>query len=174
MSVKVIRGDRLTLRKPCGGQLRHIALAFTVQAGNGAGVSEIEAACVLVDGSKNVVDVVHSARQTSNDGSVRLAGEGRINVDLTRIPPSAQYAVFVLQARAGANGFAGVEKTTVRIQDAEGNDLCLSEFPGGGNHASLVVARLSRYNAEWMFVPVGTPANGRTIDSVLPAIRASF
>lgn len=173
MSVQLERGERLELQKPGGGELSHIALALEVESSSGAGVPDdsFEFACAFLDGNRNVVDVVHPMRTVTRDGSTRHCGR-RICIHLNYVSASVQHILVFAVARGSAD-FADVESATLRITDRADKAICHHSTTGGDKHTASLLARLYRENADWKILPLGTPANGRTLDAVLPQVRTT-
>jgi tellurium resistance protein TerZ len=186
MGVKLDKGHKLTLKKENGGQLTSITLGlgWDVASGGffGGGSIDLDASCVLLDGSKKKVDVAWFAQLKSRDGSVVHTGDNRtgagegddeqIKVDLTKVPASVQYLVFTVNSYQGQT-FDRVKNAFVRIVDNDGKELCRYDLAAKGSHTGIIMGKLYRHNGEWKFHAVGEPASGRTVEAIMPAIVAA-
>lgn len=181
MSVKLDKGHKVNLAKPDGGQLSTITLGLGWDVASGGSI-DLDASCVLLDGSKNKVDVVYFGHLKSNDGSVRHTGDNltgagdgddeQIIVDLTRVPASVQYLVFTVNSYRGQQ-FDQVKNAFVRVLDDKGVELCKYDLSAKGSHTALVMGKVYRHNGGWKFHAFGEPATGRTVDAIMPQVKAA-
>jgi tellurium resistance protein TerZ len=184
MSVKLEKGHKVNLAKADGGQLSTITLGLGWDAATGflGGSIDLDASAVLLDGSKNKVDVVYFGKLKSTDGSVRHTGDNltgagdgddeQIIVDLTRVPASVQYLVFTVSSYRGQT-FDSVKNAFVRVLDDKNTELCKYDLTAKGAHTALVMGKVYRHNGGWKFHAVGEPATGRTVDSFIDKVKAA-
>jgi len=185
MSVKLDKGHKVSLAKADGGQLSTITLGLGWDAATslfGGGSIDLDASCVMLDGSKNKVDTVYFGHLRSNDGSIRhtgdnLTGDGdgddeQIIVDLTRVPASVQYLLFTVSSYRGQT-FDKVKNAAVRVLDDKNTELVKYDLAAKGSHTGMVMGKVYRHNGGWKFHAIGEPTTGRTVEDMMPLVKAA-
>jgi tellurium resistance protein TerZ len=193
MPVNLVKGQKISLEKEAGGALTKVVMGLGWDAkkikgflGLGSKSQEIDldATCIMFDGSKQAVDVVWFRQLQSKDGSIIHTGDNRtgagegddeqIIVDLSRVPAHVTSLVFVVNSFTGVN-FSQIENAFCRIVDQGRNrEIAKYNLSGGGNHTAQIMAKVYRHGGEWKMHAIGENANGRTFVDLLPAIQATL
>lgn len=150
--------------------------------GGGGGDIDLDASCLMLDGGKNLVDVVWFRQLKSKDGAIthsgdNLTGEGDgddevIKVDLARLPAEVKTLVFLVSSFRGQT-FNEVQNAFCRLVDETGGkEIARYTLSEQGAHTGVVMAVLSRASGEWTMKAVGAPANGRTAQDLAGAALA--
>ena len=189
MSVNLIKGQKVELRKETGGSLHKIMV--------GLGWDEVEqkkkgffapkpqeidcdASAFVCAGGRlmDVSDVVYFNNLIHRSQAVRHmgdnltgAGEGddeQIFVDLDALPSQYDKVVFVVniyQAMQRSQHFGLIRNAFIRICDAETNkELCkynLSE--NYDNMTAMIFGELYRHNQTWKFNAIGQPTQDNSV-----------
>lgn len=190
MSVSLSKGQSLSLSKEASGALSKVVMGlgwdpikkkgFLGFMGGQKSI-DLDASCVLFDGSKHKVDQVWFRQLRSKDGSIvhtgdnlTGAGEGddeQIIVDLSAVPANVQSLVFVVNSFTGQN-FSQVENAFCRIVDQSTNqELARYDLSCQGNHTAQIMVKVYRQDNEWKVHAIGENASGRTFEDLLPAIQ---
>ena len=197
MSISLSKGQGISLSKTAGSALTRVRLGVgwdAVQApqkkgffakltgGGGETDIDLDASCVLYDGSGKRVDAVWFGQLTSKDGSVRhsgdnLTGEGdgddeSILVDLAALPGEVKTLVLTVSSFRGQT-FAEVENAFARLVDeTSGKELARYSLTEQGAHTGMIMASLVRAgDGDWELKALGERATGRTVDDLEQAIR---
>lgn len=143
-------------------------------SGNASSI-DLDASCILLDKSGNVLDTIWFGELKSRCGAVvhsgdNLTGEGEgddevIRVDLAKLSANVEYLAFTVNSFRGQN-FNEVENARCRVLDQNNQELARYELTEQGSHTGIVIASLSRHNGEWNFTAHGQPAQGRTIEDM--------
>ncbi|HEV2568347.1 TerD family protein [Sphingomonas sp.] len=193
--VSLQKGQTVRLEKSGGGALTQVAmgLGWDVRKpkgllgglfGGGGGDIDLDASCLLFNGSGELVDQVWFRQLASDDGSIvhsgdNLTGAGdgddeTINVDLTRLPASVQALIFTVNSFRG-DTFDRIDNAYCRVVDSSGGkELVRYDLTGAGSHTGQVMARLKRANGGWEFTAIGNRTNGRTFHDMMPQIQAAL
>jgi len=188
MTVSMVKGQRISLEKPGGGELSQVRMglgwdAVTKKGFFGSRQQDIDldaSAVVFADG--RITDVVYFGQLTSQDGSVRHTGDNRtgagdgddesILVDLGRLPVHATSVVFTVSSFQGQT-FDEVENAFCRLVDeSTGLELARYTLTGGGAHTAMIMARVYRNGPGWKMNAIGEPTQGRTFQDMLQGITA--
>ena len=118
----------------------------------------------------------------SDDGSVRHTGDNLVGgvgqggddeailVDLARIPVHIDQIVFTVNSFTGQT-FQEVQNAFCRLVDeTNGQELARYTLAGGGSYTAQIMAKVHRTGPGWTMTALGTPANGRTFQDLMPAI----
>lgn len=133
---------------------------------------DLDASCIVLDSSKQLLDLVWFRELKSKDGSIVHSGDNRtgegdgddesIQVNLEQLPSGVKHLVFTVNSFTGQN-FESVENAYCRIVDeVTGKELARFNLSDKGRHTGVVMAYLSRTAAGWDLTAIGTVANGRT------------
>jgi tellurium resistance protein TerZ len=145
---------------------------------------DLDASAVLFS-DRQLADVVFFKHLTSNDGSVRHAGDNLVGgagegdddesilVDLTKVPASIDQIVFTVNSYTGQT-FQEVENAHCRLVDeVSGRELARYSLSGGGPQTGQVMAKVYRDGSGgWQMAAIGAPAQGRSFQDMLPAITS--
>lgn len=192
--VSLQKGQTVRLEKSGGGALTKVSMGlgwdvrkptgFFAKLSGGGGDIDLDASCLMFDGSRRLVDQVWFRQLASNDGSIvhsgdNLTGAGdgddeSIDVDLTRLPASVQTLVFTVNSFRG-DTFDRIENAYCRVLDAATDrELVRYDLSGSGSHTGQVMARLSRANGGWEFTAIGSRTSGRTFHDMMPQIQSAL
>ncbi|GAA2159951.1 TerD family protein [Actinomadura napierensis] len=190
MSISLQKGQKVSLAKPGGGTLTRVRMGLGWDAvakkglfGKGKAQSiDLDASCLLFDGSGNLADSVWFRQLRSKDGSVQHtgdnltgAGEGDdevINVDLQGVPANVVQLVFTVNSFTGQD-FSQIENAFCRLVDeTTGQEIARYDLSGSGQHNAQIMAKVSRDGEGWSMTAIGATATGRTFQHLLPAVSA--
>ncbi|MEU7638260.1 MULTISPECIES: TerD family protein [unclassified Streptomyces] len=191
MSVNLSKGQKVSLSKSDGGALSVVRMGLGWQAARRKGFLarltareiDLDASAVLFAGQQPV-DVVFFNHLVSDDGSVRHTGDNLVGgagqggddesilVDLQRVPVHVDQIVFTVNSFTGQT-FQEVENAFCRLlDDATGQELARYSLSGGGSHTAQIMAKVFRSDGGWEMAALGTAAQGRTFEDLMPAIAA--
>jgi tellurium resistance protein TerZ len=188
VTVNMTKGQKISLSKADGGSLTAIRMGLGWQAAPRRGLFgsrtreiDLDASAVLF-ADKRPVDVVFFQHLTSDDGSVRHTGDNLVGgagqggddesilVDLQRVPVHVDQIVFTVNSFTGQS-FAEVQNAFCRLVDeTNGQELARYTLTGGGQYTAQIMAKVQRGTTGWSMTAIGTPANGRTFQDLIPAI----
>ncbi len=185
MTVTLQKNSSVSLQKAAGSALTGITLGvgWDVASSGGGGFMgklfgggqptniDLDASCILFDGSGKPLDIVYFGQLNSRDGSVRhsgdnLTGEGdgddeSIAIDLTRLPGAVETLVLTVNSFRGQT-FDKIQNAYGRVVNSNGKELARFDISDSGQHTGLVLASLTRNGGEWTFKAIGARAAGRT------------
>lgn len=182
MAISLSKNQTISLEKEAGTGLKKIRMGlgwdpvkpsgFFAKLLNSDTAIDLDASCILLDSSKQPLDLVWFRQLKSNDGSIVHSGDNRtgegdgddesIQVNLEQLPAGVKHLVFTVNSFTGQN-FESVENAYCRIVDeVSGKELARFNLSDKGRHTGVVMAYLSRTSAGWDVTAVGTVANGRT------------
>ncbi|WP_327713558.1 TerD family protein [Streptomyces sp. NBC_00464] len=181
------RGRAIGLQRVGGQVPAAVRIGFGWQAASRRGLFgsrtreiDLDASAVLFAG-RQPVDVVFFRHLASDDGSVRHTGdhlggagaggdEESILVDLHRVPVHIDQIVFTVNSFTGRT-FQEVQSAFCRIVDeTDGQELARCTLNGGGQYTAQIMAKVHRSGSGWQMTAIGTPADGRTFQDLMPAI----
>ncbi|MFG2086785.1 MULTISPECIES: TerD family protein [unclassified Spirillospora] len=190
MSISLQKGQKVSLAKPGGGTLSRVKMGLGWDAvvkkglfGKGKTQNiDLDASCLLFDGSGNLADQVWFRQLRSKDGSVlhtgdNLTGEGEgddevINVDLQGVPSNVTQLVFTVNSFTGQD-FTQIANAFCRLVDeSTGQEIARYDLSGAGQHNAQIMAKVSRDGDGWTMTAIGATATGRTFQHLLPAVSA--
>ncbi len=145
---------------------------------------DLDASCLMFDGTGGLVDTVWFRQLRSNDGSVVHSGDNRtgdgdgddevINVRLGAVPANVQTLVFTVNSFTGQD-FSKIANACCRAVDAAtGKELARFNLSETGSHTAQVMGKLVRKDGGWDFVAIGTTGRGRTFHDLMPIITAAL
>ena len=142
---------------------------------------DLDASCVMLGTSGNVIDTVWFRKLKSNDGSIQHSGDNRtgegdgddetIIADLSRLPSNVEHLVLTVNSFTGQS-FNDVENAFCRVVDQQGKELAKYTLTEQGTHTAVIIASLSRSGGEWNFTAHGNASRDRTIQDMIPDIQA--
>ncbi|WP_131738673.1 TerD family protein [Actinomadura roseirufa] len=190
MSISLQKGQKVSLAKPGGGTLTRVrmGLGWDAAAKKGrfgrskAQSIDLDASCLLFDGSGNLADSVWFRQLRSKDGSVQHTGDNLtgagdgddevINVDLQSVPANITQLVFTVNSFTGQD-FTQIENAFCRlVDDTTGQELARYDLSGAGQHNAQIMAKVTRDGQGWSMTAIGATANGRTFQHLLPAVTS--
>ncbi|MFW9081747.1 TerD family protein [Pseudomonas sp. P2757] len=186
MALTLSKQQSISLEKTAGSALTRISLGLgwdPVKAGflgklmGGGGEVDLDASCILLDSSLQVIDLVWFRQLKSQDGSIQHSGDNRtgegdgddetIHVDLSRLPASVEHLIFTVNSFTGQT-FEKVEKAYCRVVNADKkSELARFNLSEKGGHTGIVMASLSRKGSDWDFKAIGETTRGRTADDLV-------
>jgi tellurium resistance protein TerZ len=187
MSVNLSKGQTVSLTKSSGGSLTRVRMGLGWDAvkkrglfGSRSQSIDLDASCLLFDGTGRLVDQVWFQQLRTADGAVQhtgdnLTGDGEgddesIIVELTQLPAAVQTLVFVVNSFTGQN-FSQIENAFCRLVDeTTGGEVARYELTGSGSHNAQIMSKVSRDGAGWSMTAIGATANGRTFHDLLPTV----
>jgi tellurium resistance protein TerZ len=192
VTVNMTKGQKISLSKADGGSLTAVRMGLGWKAAPRRGLFgsrtreiDLDASAVLF-ADKQPVDVVFFRHLTSDDGSVRHTGDNLVGgvgqggddesiiVDLSRVPVHVDQIIFTVNSFTGQT-FAEVENAFCRLVDeTNGQELARYTLTGGGSYTAQIMAKVQRGASGWSMTAIGTPANGRTFQDLIPAILPSL
>ncbi|OKK02589.1 Tellurium resistance protein terZ [Streptomyces sp. CB03234] len=191
MSVNLTKGQQISLSKSDGGALSVVRMGLGWKSAPRKGFLarmtareiDLDASAVLF-ADKQPVDVVFFQHLVSDDGSVRHTGDNRVGgagqggddesilVDLQRVPVHIDQIVFTVNSFTGQT-FEEVDNAFCRLLDeTTGQELARYTLTGGGRHTAQIMAKVQRGGTGWQMAAIGSPADGRTFQDLMPAIAA--
>lgn len=193
--VSLQKGQTVRLEKSGGGTLTRVAMGlgwdvrkakglFGMFGGGGGGDIDLDASCLLFDGSRRMVDEVWFRQLASEDGSIVHSGDNRtgagdgddetINFDLSRLPASVQTLVFTVNSFQG-DTFDRIANAYCRLIDlTNGKELARYDLTGSGTHTGQVMAKLTRGAGGWDMKALGERTSGRTFHDMATTIDATL
>jgi tellurium resistance protein TerZ len=188
MSVNLSKGQTVSLTKHEGGTLSRVKMGLGWEPAKKKGLFgrlrtreiDLDASCLLFDGSGNLTDQVWFQQLQSKDGAIlhtgdNLTGAGEgddesIIVDLTALPGQVTTLVFTVSSFSGQD-FTQIENAFCRIVDeATGSELARYDLSESGRHTSQIMAKVARDGDGWSMTAIGAAASGRTIRDLVPAV----
>jgi tellurium resistance protein TerZ len=188
MSVNLSKGQTVSLTKHEGGTLSRVKMGLGWEPAKKKGLFgklrtreiDLDASCLLFDGSGNLTDQVWFQQLQSKDGAIlhtgdNLTGAGEgddesIIVDLTALPVQVTTLVFTVSSFSGQD-FTQIENAFCRIVDeTTGSELARYDLSESGRHTSQIMAKVARDGDGWSMTAIGAAASGRTIRDLVPAV----
>ncbi|MGF1742688.1 tellurium resistance TerZ family protein [Vibrio profundum] len=141
----------------------------------GAKSIDLDASCVLIDESKQIVDTVWFQKLRSMFDAVvhqgdNLTGAGdgddeQIKIALNKIPQAVKYLAITVNSFSGQS-FKSVANAYCRVIDENTGEMCRFTLTEQGDHTGLFIGLFTREGSEWMFTSKGVPLSGRTVKSM--------
>ena len=186
MSVSLQKGQGVSLQKRDGSQLTLVRMGLgwdPVKKRGLFGSRELEVdldASAVMFADQQPVDVAFFNHLASNDGSIRHTGDNRtgagdgddesIMIDLPRVPAHIN-TIFLTVTSYEGHTFEQIENAFCRLVDeTNGQELARYTLAGGGQYTAQIMAKVHRAGTGWQMTAIGTPANGRTFQDLMPAI----
>ncbi|MCX3060426.1 TerD family protein [Streptomyces beihaiensis] len=186
--VNLSKGQGISLEKGDGGTLTAVRMGLGWQAAPRRGLFgmrtreiDLDASAVLF-AEKQPVDVVFFRHLVSDDGSVQHTGDNlvggagqgaddeAIRVNLQRVPAHIDQIVFTVNSFTGQT-FQEVQNAFCRLVDeSTEQELARYTLGGGGRYTAQIMAKVHRAGTGWKMTALGTPADGRTFQDLMPAI----
>ncbi|MER5279201.1 TerD family protein [Streptomyces sp. NPDC002809] len=189
MTVNLTKGQQISLAKSGGGELTVVRMGLGWKSAPRRGFLarltareiDLDASALLFAGG-SPLDVVFFQHLSSDDGSVQHTGDNRVGgsgqggddesivVDLRRVPAHVDQIVFTVNSFTGQT-FEEVDNAFCRLVDeTTGQELARYTLTGGGRHTAQIMAKVHRSGTGWQMTAIGTPADGRTFQDLMPAV----
>lgn len=184
MGVTLEKKQTISLEKNGGGQLTKISMGLGWDAAKrgllgflsgGGGDIDLDASCIVLDQSKNVLDVIWFRQLESKDGHIKHSGDNRtgdgdgddetIFVDLASLRANVQHLVFTVNSFTNQD-FSSVKNAYCRIVDGSNVELARFNLSEQGNHTGLIMAYVKRSNGGWTVTAVGERTSGRSVQDL--------
>ena len=200
MSVSLVKGQKIDLRKNTGGELTKVMVGLgwdeAQQSGGGLFSSlfgsapadiDCDASAIVCKNGKLVSnsDVVyygnlhHSSKCIKHMGdNLTGAGDGddeQIFVDLQGLPAEYDKIVFVVniyQAAQRKQHFGMIRNAFIRICDENGQELCKYNLSENYNNmTAMIFGEIYRHNGVWKFNAIGQATADNSIDDLAKKFR---
>lgn len=191
MAINLTKGQKISLEKESGAALSKVVMGLGWDAARKKGILgffsgdasiDLDASAVMFDAAGQPLDIVWFGKLKSRDGSVvhtgdNLTGEGegddeQIRVDLTNMAPAVAAIVFTVNSFRGQT-FDEVENAYCRLLNGvDDTEIARFTLSGGGAHTAMIMAKVYRHNGEWKMHAIGEHTSGRTVEELVPGIRA--
>jgi tellurium resistance protein TerZ len=200
--INLQKGQRIDLRKENGSTLQDICVGVNWGAierkswlgGMKKEAVDLDASCILYDGSKNIIDVIYFGKLKSTDGAVKHSGDDLtgdmdgddgldneiITLNFNRLNSNVDHVAFVLNSFQG-HDFSTIPFASIRIYEGTpsrvnnvhakydvAND---SHFAG---HVSMVLGVFYKRNDEWKFKAIGEPTKDRKLEQTAETVKFQF
>lgn len=183
-TVNLVKGQKISLEKPGGGSLTKVFMGLGWDPAAGEDDIDLDASCICLDSSKNVIDTIYFGNLNGASGSIihsgdNLTGDGDgddevINVDLSKVPSNIESLVFTINSFQGQT-FNDVANCFARLVDSSSHkELCIFKLAEKGANNAVIMCRIYRYNGQWKFSAMGNPASGRTASDLVNQILKMF
>ncbi len=185
MAISLAKQQTISLDKTAGTGLQQVRMGLGWDPEQpkglldrllGGGKIDLDASCILLDASRQPVDLVWFRQLESKDGSVTHSGDNRtgegsgddevIQVNLERLPSHVSYLVFTVNSFTGQT-FEMVANAYCRIMDQQNRELARFALSEKGPHTGVIMASLSRSAEGWNFTAIGKLSRGNTVESLL-------
>lgn len=202
MAINLEKGQKINLQKENGTKLQNICVGVNWGAiekkswlgGTSKEAVDLDASCLLYDGSKQLTDVVYFGCLKSKDGSIKHSGDDLtgdldgddgldneiISVDFNRLSLNTEYVAFVLNSFRG-HDFGTIPFASIRIY--EGTPTRVNEvfatynIAKGENfagHVSLVMGVFYKRNGEWKFNAIGEPTKDKKLEETINTVSLNY
>lgn len=191
MGISLAKGQKISLTKEGGAGLSQVVMGLGwdqkkakgfFAAFSGGKQVDLDASCLMLDESGQVLDSVWYQQLRSKDGSIQHTGDNltgagagddeQINVNLSAIPENVKYLVFTINSFSGQT-FASIENAFCRLIDQTTNaEIARYNLTGGGAFTAQIMAKLYRHNGEWKMHAIGEGGTGQTFKDLAPQVRA--
>ncbi|WP_120512558.1 TerD family protein [Photobacterium salinisoli] len=192
MAIKLEKNSTISLTKSASVELKKLTLGLGWNpvkptgffgAIFGASDIDLDASCVLLNETGEVLDTVFFQKLKSKCKSVQHQGDNRtgegdgddeqIKINLEKLPKNVSYMALTVNSFRG-QPFSKVENAYCRVMDQTQAELCRFTLSEQGNHTGIYIALLSRQNNEWHFSAKGQPVHGTNVNDMLPTICSSL
>lgn len=192
MAITLAKRQTISLDKEAGPGLRKIRMGLgwdPVKAGGFFGKLlgsnaeiDLDASCIVLDGSRQALDMVWFRQLQSRDGLIQHSGDNRtgdgagddetISVNLEALPTSVRHLVFTVNSFTGQS-FEQVANAYCRIiDDVSGKELARFNLSEKGRHTGVIMASLSRSPSGWSLTAQGNATEGRTVNDLISQAAA--
>lgn len=196
-SINLSKNQSVSLKKADGSTLKKVFMGLSWSSGAekkgffGKLFSEqkdidLDSSVVCFDASGSVVDTVWFRQLTGLNGAIKHSGDDRsggngksdnerINIDLSRVPSNVTTLVFTVNSFTGET-FESIGLARCRLVDADTNEEKASiDLAASGKHQGVIMAKVYRVGSGWdikSIAEIGNGSSSRTIDSLMPQIKA--
>ncbi|KDM90047.1 TerD family protein [Photobacterium galatheae] len=192
MAINLEKNSTISLTKSATVELKKLTLGLGwspvkstgfLSAIFGDGDIDLDASCVLLDDTGEVLDVVSYQKLKSKCKSVLHQGDNRtgegdgddeqIKINLEKLPNNVTYMALTVNSFRG-QPFSKVENAYCRVMDQTQTEVCRFTLSEQGKHTGIYIALLSRQGGEWHFSAKGVPVQGTHVNDMLPTICGSL
>ena len=194
MTISLTKGQRISLEKDGGGQLRHMCVGVNWGAIEKKGffktkkeAVDLDASVGMFSESGNAVGTVYFGNLHSKCGGITHSGDDRtgdmdgddgldnevIVVDLDRLDPSVNQLAFVLNSFQG-HDFKDIPFARIRIYEGTpervGKIYATFDIANDAKFAgsvSMIMGKLYRHNNAWKFSAIGESTRDRKLAETL-------
>ena len=180
MGISLTKGQKISLAKP-GVTIKKLFFGLGWDAPTTGRNVDLDANAILFDENKNELGKVwfrnKSVAGVAHSGdNLTGAGEGddeKIVVEPALLAAAVKSVVFTVASYSGHN-FTDVKNAFIRIVNLDtGEELAKFLLTENFKETGLIMGRLYKHNNEWKFAALGLPANGRTVEEQIAAVKTS-
>ncbi|WP_020679983.1 TerD family protein [Marinobacterium rhizophilum] len=186
MTVTLSKNESISLEKTAAATLSHINMGIGWNPVKRWGILgillghddiDINASCLVLDSTGDLLDAIWIWRRTSRDGCIEHRGgnlrraatgdDETISVELSRLPAGAQYLVFTISSFSGQT-FTHIENAYCRLVNPS-NDTELAHFnlSEKGHHTGVIMAYMKRNTAGWELTALGAAGSGKRFEDIV-------
>ncbi|QUJ69670.1 TerD family protein (plasmid) [Photobacterium sp. GJ3] len=192
MAINLEKNSTISLTKSASVELKKLTLGLGWSpirstgffgAIFGSGDIDLDASCVLLDDTGEVLDTVYFQQLKSKCKSVHHQGDNRtgegdgddeqIKINLEKLPNNVAYMALTVNSFRG-QPFSKVDNAYCRVMDQTQTEVCRFTLSEQGNHTGIFIAMLSRQGSEWHFSAKGAPVQGTHVNEMISTIKASL
>jgi len=200
MSINLIKGEKISLKKENGTDLTHFCVGANwgvIESIGFLGMKrkvsvDLDLSIALFDANKILLETIyygnlsstgirHSGDDLTGDfyGNDNLDNEV-ISLDLKQLNPNAEQVVFILNSYKGQD-FSSIPFATIRLFEGTSREVnkviasyqVASEAKFAG-FVSLILAKLYQRKGEWKFSAIGEPSKGKRLTQVIDEVAENF
>jgi tellurium resistance protein TerZ len=202
MAINLEKGQRINLQKTNGSKLQNVCVginwgAIEKKSFFGSSTKEavdLDASCVLFNGSKQLEEVVYFGNLKSKNGAVKHSGDDLtgdmggddgldnevITLDLSQLSASTEYVAFVLNSFRG-HDFGKIPFASIRIYEGTSKQVnevfAKYDIAHGANfagHVSMVMGVFYKRNGEWKFNAIGEPTKDKKLQETVDTVMRQY
>lgn len=202
MAISLVKGQRVSLKKSNGSDLKNICVGVNwgaIEKSGFFGIKKIEAvdldaSCITFDESNNRHEVIYYGELRSRNSSIIHSGDDLvgdtggddgfdneiITVDLAKLPPAISKIAFVLNSFQG-HDFKTIPFASIRIY--EGTPTVVNEVFATYDIAndktfsgsvSMIMGIFYKRNGEWKFNAIGQATNDRDLNGTINTVMSKY
>lgn len=201
MAISLVKGQKISLEKN-GTALQKLCVGLNWGAIESRGffggtkktAVDLDGSCGIFDSAGQLLDVVYFGKLKSNDGAVIHSGDDTtgdvdgndnldnevISLDLTRLSPTADKIVFILNSYRGQD-FGDVPFAAIRIYEGTPSQVSsvlatynVAQDPKFKGYVSMVMGRLYRHSDQWKFAAIGDPTKDTKLEQCLKTVQQNY
>jgi len=200
MAVSLVKGQKISLRKDDGSNLKNFCVGANWGAIESKGFFggkkiipvDLDLSLGLYDENNNLVEkvyfgnkrapgIIHSGDDLTGDtnGDDGLDNE-IIQVNLNEVPSNISQIVFVLNSFKKQD-FADIPFASIRLYEGTPDrvDNIVAKYeiasdPKFAGYVSMVLGKLYKRNGEWKFQAIGEPTKDRDLKSTLQTVKERY
>lgn len=200
MAISLQKGQKISLEKNNGSSLTNICVGVNWGAITKKGFFgskkmvpvDLDASCAVFDAQNQILDVVYFGKLKSTgiqhsgddlvgdtDGDDGLDNE-IINVNLPRLPASAEQVVFVLNSFNG-DDFKTIPFASIRLYEGTADRVDsihatydIANDPKFAGSVSMVLGKLYKHNGSWKFSAIGETTRDKKLEQTIDTVARSY